>query len=304
MSIESIQSQYPNAIWFDSNHGGTNAGTLTNPYTSMATAIGAITSNANVIAVLNGSHNVPQSDLGGSTTSSTISLGGTADTLHLVGESTEAILNTTGEYMGGIINLQGASYDLIIETLKITHDKASSSGHMGLIMGSQAITVDKCVIEISANTYGSSTFRGMFAAEGVNSASGLDNILTVTNSVIQVGSSGTYGMLVGGHFQYWDAATITGNTIVKVGSAGTRLYSHTYTSLSPSIFKNNIFVGTSGTEVLYHTPATNSNNCFSNTGISSGGTDNIFVDPQFVDSANGDYRLRPSSPCINAGTAS
>jgi hypothetical protein len=270
----------------------------------MATAIGAITSNANVIAVLNGSHNVPQSDLGGSTTSSTISLGGTADTLHLVGESTEAILNTTGEYMGGIINLQGASYDLIIETLKITHNKATSSGHMGLIMGSQAITVDKCVIEISANTYGSSTFRGMFAAEGVNSASGLDNILTVTNSVIQVGSSGTYGMLVGGHFQYWDAATITGNTIVKVGSAGTRLYSHTYTSLSPSIFKNNIFVGTSGTEVLYHTPATNSNNCFSNTGISSGGTDNIFVDPQFVDSANGDYRLRPSSPCINAGTAS
>ena len=303
MSIASIQSKYPSAIWFDSTHVGTDEGTLDNPYTSMATAIAAVTSNDTVIAVLNGSHNVPQSDLGGSSTVSSITLGGTADTLHLVGESAEAILNTTGEYMGGIINLQGVSCDLIIETLKITHNKAAANGHMGLIMGSQAVTVDKCVIEISANTYGSSLFRGMFAAEGLNSQSGLDNILTVTNSVIQVGSSGTYGMLVGGHFQYWDAATITGNTIVKVGSAGTRLYSHAYNSLSPSIFKNNIVVGTSGTEVLHHAPVTNSNNCFFNTGI-TGGTDNLFVDPQFVDLASGDYRLRPSSPCINAGTVS
>jgi hypothetical protein len=37
----------------------------------------------------------------------------------------------------------------------------------------------------------------------------------------------------------------------------------------------------------------------------SGGTDNLYdTNPLFVDSANGDYRLRPSSPCINAGTAS
>jgi len=33
-------------------------------------------------------------------------------------------------------------------------------------------------------------------------------------------------------------------------------------------------------------------------------SNNIAQDPQFVDSANGDLRLRPSSPCIGAGTAS
>ena len=34
------------------------------------------------------------------------------------------------------------------------------------------------------------------------------------------------------------------------------------------------------------------------------GTNNVFADPQFVDLSNGDLRLRPSSPCIGAGTAS
>lgn len=33
-------------------------------------------------------------------------------------------------------------------------------------------------------------------------------------------------------------------------------------------------------------------------------TNAVTTDPQFVDSTTGDFRLRPSSPCINAGTAS
>lgn len=46
--------------------------------------------------------------------------------------------------------------------------------------------------------------------------------------------------------------------------------------------------------------------CFHNQGSSntSGGTNNIFADPQFVDSVNGDFHLRPTSPCIGAGTSS
>jgi len=70
--------------------------------------------------------------------------------------------------------------------------------------------------------------------------------------------------------------------------------------------KNNIFQG-AGTGTFSNTFTANATNCcFYNFGSSntSGGTNNIFEDPLFIDVANLDLRLRPSSPCINAGTAS
>ena len=56
-----------------------------------------------------------------------------------------------------------------------------------------------------------------------------------------------------------------------------------------------------------NTAAQMNNSCFHQFDISrnsSGGTNNVFADPQFVDSTTGDFRLRPASPCIGAGTAS
>ena len=58
MSIASIQSKYPSAIWFDSNYGSTGTGTVTDPYNNFATAVADIASNDNVIAVLDGSQAV------------------------------------------------------------------------------------------------------------------------------------------------------------------------------------------------------------------------------------------------------
>ena len=76
----------------------------------------------------------------------------------------------------------------------------------------------------------------------------------------------------------------------------------------PSVLKNNIWKLdnsgiTVGTTLTLNADSTYS--CFYNMGTHNAATGtNIEADPQFVDSANGDLRLRPTSPCIGAGTAS
>ena len=297
MSIASIQSKYPSAIWFDSNYVGTNSGTVDEPYSSITTAISNITSNDNVIAVKNGTHSI--SPIGGTATSSNLSLGGTADTLTLVGESTEAVLshNTSANQFGTLINLKGVALGLKLETIKGL-DNATRT--YAVIYGgndsSYNITIDQCILEMGSTLLSAASNYGFFRSDG-------SSTLTIKNSLI-IGASTNpgSGLIIGstGGFTTFDCQ---GNTIINASGSADDLSS--ISSFSSSTFKNNIFIGTgSNSEVLGFTPATASNNCYHNTGISSGSGGVVFADPLFVDSANGDYRLRPSSPCIGAGTAS
>lgn len=76
---------------------------------------------------------------------------------------------------------------------------------------------------------------------------------------------------------------------------------------APSSQKNCIWASSDNSKIgTVAFAVTSTNCCFDNMGSSntSGGTNNVFSDPLFVDPANGDLRLRPNSPCINAGTAS
>lgn len=70
--------------------------------------------------------------------------------------------------------------------------------------------------------------------------------------------------------------------------------------------KNNIWSSTDSSKIGVSMASNDSFSCFHDYGSSntSGGTSNVFADPQYVDPANGNLRLRPSSPCIGQGTAS
>lgn len=78
-------------------------------------------------------------------------------------------------------------------------------------------------------------------------------------------------------------------------------------TITSAAFKNSIFMSSDNSQMNstknYATLSTNC--CIHQFGSGqSGGTSNVLSDPQFIDAPNGDLRIRPSSPCINAGTAS
>ena len=290
MSIASIQSKYPSAIWYDSNHGGTNSGTLDNPYTSLDTAM-TNASSGGVIAILDGTHSED--------VQITIS-----KVLTLVGESTNAILSTSGSSYGGAI-VASNSGGLKLETLKLFHNNSSAQYgliRMGISNTTYDLTIEGCILEMGSATLSATDLRGWIMGGSTPEAT-----LDISGSVILGGSSASgNGILVGatGTGDGFDVINITASTIVVNGGSGTKLSIYS-TGITSSIFKNNIFVGNGNSETIGFTPSTYLNNCHYNNGETTGGTDNLFsTDPQFVDSTTGDYRLRPASPCIGAGTAS
>ena len=72
------------------------------------------------------------------------------------------------------------------------------------------------------------------------------------------------------------------------------------------IVKNSILYADNSSSQFGSISLTENNNCYYNLiGKSANPANGIIVaDPQFLDVTNGDLRLRPSSPCINAGTSS
>ena len=178
----------------------------------------------------------------------------------------------------------GGAHDGTLYNCTLTGNSASYGGG-----GAADGTLNNCTLTGNSASYG-----GGGASDGT------------LNNCMLTGNSATYG---GGAFDgALNNCTLTGNSATYGGGGayyGT-LYNCTLTGNLAS-YGGGAFTSTLYNCIVYYNTASRDSNCygctlnFSCTTPNPGGTNNITDEPQFVSAANGDYRLLPSSPCIDHG---
>lgn len=182
-----------------------------------------------------------------------------------------------------------------------------------LFLGNQAVNAQGGALYIGGNSIGCSNnvFTGnQSSREG--GAVAADGTLVFANNLL-INNQQTNSTSEGGAFCFSGTAlemvnnTIFGNNSKGHGGGAAFLLSGTTETLKVynNIIWGNSAGGQGGDVYLAGTGKRKEfilNNAHGLSGIWDVAQSNLDVDPQFFDPVNGDYHLRPGSPCVNAGT--
>jgi len=173
---------------------------------------------------------------------------------------------------GGAIECSNSSLTLT----NCTFSGNSAGGYGGAIdcYDSSSLTVSNCA------------FSGNRASDDGGAIECYDSSLTLTNCTF----SGNSAEGCGGAIDCWFfSSSILNNCVLWSNSAGSG---------------DEVYVTSSSSCTLNYCCVDNGTGAYDGSGTVDDSNNCIFADPQFVDAANGDYHLKNTSPCIDAGNNS
>jgi hypothetical protein len=194
----------------------------------------------------------------------------------------------------------GGSVNFTVEDINFIELNFSSTAVEVKMLNTYKVTLNRCVFKCDGtSTSGTAGFFGYTALQ----TTAYGTRATANECVFKAETTGSGAELFRNRDATFNSLLELDNCTCSHSVGGASII---FQNLKTGFVKNTIIYGASSNLTKgITTGLTETYNCYYNIGESADSANNIIVDdPQFVDSANGDFRLRPSSPCINAGTAS